>query len=265
MRFGYAHRIAGYLFVLVFAITPALAQTDGPGGTTAKLLAPAYRTPDGFWNKTSREARIVQDEMLAHKGADNILNAFDADRFANRADFAEHWAKERDEVKFRDILRQLERERDGIEARANQIETLRGAVSEELDSELIRWRQLLAGSSIEAHFAKAFGIEIGGTITSKFLGWLGGKISSKVASVIVTGTGKAIGPISTLVSLYQFFEAYDEYAEMKLMLDRLLERVEMIAYLDVLVKKYDGVIATQDKVIDELIMSYASYSRNACR
>lgn len=265
MRFAHLLRIARYFVVLVFVVTPAIAQTDTSGGAPKKLLAPEYRTADGYWNRISREAGAIQDEMLAHMGNDNILDEFDEKRFANRAVFAEHWAKERDEVQFRGILRQLERERAEIEVRANQIENVRDAVAKELDGELVRWKQLLSEDSVMEMLGKELGIEIGTTISSEFLGWLGAQISSKVASVIVTGAGKALGPISTLVNIYQFFDEYAEYAEMRLMLDRMLERVEMVAYLDVLLKKYDGLIATQDKVIDELIMSYASYSRNACR
>ena len=83
-------------------------------------------------------------------------------------------------------------------------------------------------------------------------------------SLVVVG-GKALGPISTLLALVDFFEAYDEYAGMKLMLDRMLERVEIVAYLDVLIKKYDGLISAHDQIIDELIKTYSIYSKSECR
>ena len=108
-------------------------------------------------------------------------------------------------------------------------------------------------------------IKIAGKIGSGIFGWLGEKISNKVGSLLAKGAGKAIGPISTIASLYEFFAAYGDYAEMKLMLDRLLERAEMIAYLDVLLKKYDGIIVAQEKIIDELEEAYAVRANSKCQ
>ena len=265
MRFGFLNYVARSLLMLVLTVTSLAAQTENLGGTPAKPLVPDYRTADVSWNKLSREAREIQDEMLVHKGNDKTLAAFSIDEFSNRADFAELWAKKQDEVQFRDVLKQLEREQADLEVRATQIETLRDAVSKELDREKARWNELLNEDSALEKLASSAGIKLGAFLTSKTFGWLGAQISSKVASVVVTGAGKALGPIGTLISIYEFFDVYDEYAEMKLMLDRMLERVEMVAYLDVLVKKYDGVITTQDEIISELYLSYARYARTGCQ
>ena len=108
---------------------------------------------------------------------------------------------------------------------------------------------------------KALGIEVGGKIGSDFFSWLGKKFGSKLA----TGAGKIIGPISTIVSVYQFFEAYDQYVEMELMLDRMLEKVEMVAYLGVLIKKYDALIAAHDKITDALYEAYGAQSKKQCQ
>ena len=42
------------------------------------------------------------------------------------------------------------------------------------------------------------------------------------------------------------------------MLDQLLEREQMIDYLDVLLKQYDGVLSAQEKIIEELEMAYTA-------
>ncbi|MDQ2091645.1 hypothetical protein [Marimonas arenosa] len=264
MRFGISNYFARSLLVLVLTVTSVAAQTENAGFTPAELLAPDFRTSDGSWNQSSRDARKIQDEMLVNKGNDDTLAGYSIDEFSNRADFAELWAKKQDEVRFRDVVGQLEREQATLEARASQIETLRNAVSGELDREKARWHELLDEDSVLEELAQSAGIKLGTFLTSKTLGWLGAKISSKVASVAVTGAGKVLGPIGTLVSIYDFFDAYGEYAEMKLMLDRMLERVEIVAYLNVLIKKYDGVIATQDEIISELYLSYARYARTGC-
>ena len=52
---------------------------------------------------------------------------------------------------------------------------------------------------------------------------------------------------------------------MKLMLDRMLEKTEIVAHLDVLLKQYDQLIAAQDKVLDGLYDAYNLQSKSTCR
>lgn len=221
-----------------------------------------FRAEGSAWNKNIREGRVILDEMAANKGTDDILNDFNWQNLEQKSDYAAHWIKEQDGVKFNEVLSDIEESSQTLEDRANQIQALRDKISKELASETARWDKLMAeDDKIVAYLEDALETKLAGFFLSKILQAIGKKIG---ASLVVVG-GKALGPISTLLALVDFFEAYDEYAEMKLMLDRMLERVEIVAYLDVLIKKYDGLISAHDQIIDELIKTYSIYSKSECR
>ncbi len=239
----------------------AESHTD-KGGITYQM---EFRAEGTWWNKYNREGRAILDEMSANNGPDDVLNEFNWTTLSDRAAFGEHWIREQNRVEFDDVLRALRSTRDEMDVRAGHIQELRFNISKEPDVAKARWDSLLAGDSIQEHLEKALGIKISGLAGSKILLWVGEKVSSKVASGLATGAGKLIGPISTIASLYQFFQAYDEYVEMELMLDQLLERAEMIAYLDVLLKLYDQRLQAQETIIDELEEAYTAQSKSACR
>lgn len=222
---------------------------------------PEYRTERSAWNKNIRNGRVILDELAANKGTDNILNSFNWQNLEQKSDYAAHWIKQQDNVKFQEVMSDIEESSDALGERANEIEQLRNAVDAELSKEKVRWNELMKGSDIEEYLLKALGIKVAGKLGSDFFSWLGKKFGSKLA----TGAGKIIGPISTLVSVYQFFKAYDQYAEMKLMLDRMLEKVEMVAYLNVLIKKYDSLIAAHDKIVGALFDAYDAQSEKQCQ
>jgi len=221
-----------------------------------------FRAEGGAWNKSIREGRVILDEMAANKGNDNILDNFNWQNLEQKSDYAAHWIKEQDGVKFKEVLSDIEESSRALEERANQIQAIRDKVAKELAGETARWDELMVeDDKIVAYLESALGTKLGGFFLSKLLQAVGKKVGS---SLVVIG-GKALGPISTLLALVDFFEAYDEYAEMKLMLDRMLEKVEMVAYLEVLLKNYDGLISAHDQITDELIKTYSIYSKSECR
>ena len=221
-----------------------------------------FRAEGSAWNKNIREGRVIFDEMAANKGNDNILNDFNWQNLEQKSDYAAYWIKEQDGVKFKEVLSDIEESSRAFEERANQIQAIRDKISNELAGETARWDKLMAeDDKIVAYLESALETKLGGFFLSKILQAIGKKIGN---SLVVVG-GKALGPISTLLALVDFFKAYDEYSEMELMLDRMLERVEIVAYLDVLLKKYDGLISAHDQITDELIKTYSIYSKSECR
>ncbi len=257
--------VPALIIACLLTAMPAAVKAENHTDATGIAYKTEFRQGKSAWNKHTREGRVILDEMVANKGADNTLEEFNWTTLADRAAFAEHWIKQQDKAEFNDVLRQLTSTRDELDFRAGHIQDLRYKIFTEQKTRKAHWDQLLVGDSIQDHLLKALGIEVAGKIGSELFGWLGEKISNKVGSLLAKGAGKAIGPISTIASLYEFFSAYGDYAEMKLMLDRLLERAEMIAYLDVLLKKYDGVIAAQEKIIAELEEAYAARANSKCQ
>ncbi|GEM_PF-2905520 len=258
--------LATLLVTGLLLVVPSSPQAETHTSSDKIVYQLEFRTDDKFAaNKHIREGRVVLDEMVANKGADKLLDEFNWTTLAERSAFAEHWIKEQDQAQFDDVIRQLRSTKDKLDNRAGHIQDLRHQIASAHKTQKARWDKLLDGDSIQDHLLKALGIEVAGTVGSRMFGWISKHVSSKLASGLAAGAGKAIGPISTAASLYQFFAAYGDYAEMKLMLGDLLEQAEMIAYLDVLLKKYDGILAAQDKIIDELVEAYAARAKSNCR
>ena len=223
---------------------------------------PSYRTDRSAWNKDIRQARAILDDMAANNGQDTTLKDFNWEDLSLTAAYGETWIKKQDRVKFAEIIRSIEKSQKALEIKANEIQAVRDRIAKDLASDTARWKTLIAGDDqIVAYLETALGKKIAGTLLGEILKAIGKRTGSK----LVSGAGKVLGPVSTLWALFDFFDAYDEYAEMKLMLDRMLERTEIIAYLDVLLKQYDLLIAAQDKIIESLFDGYDLHSQSTCR
>ncbi len=231
-----------------------------------------FRMERDAWNKSIREGRIIVDEMNANKGNDALLDRYSWEELQFRASRAQEWIKQQNEFSFREILKSIEETQQGRETRTNQIQKLRDQISKEQATDIVEWEKLMTDDSVLEHLAKALGAAVISEVGSRTLEWFGKYVSKKVvnlagkaAGAVSTAAGKVLGPVSTAYSIYEFFEAADEFAGMRQIYGRLLERAEMIAYLNVLLKKYDEQIAAQDIIISELYTAYGEYSKNACR
>lgn len=245
-----------------------------PVSSWAQDVNPAteFRMERDAWNKDIREGRVIVDEMNANKGNDAILEKYGWEELQFRASRAEEWIKRQDEFNFREILKSIEETQQDLETRANHIQKLRDQIFKEQARDILEWEELIVDDSIQEYLQNALGAAILGEVGSRTLKWFGKYISAKVVNfagkatgAVSTVAGKVLGPVSTAYSIYQVFEAADEYAGMRQIYGQLLERAEMIAYFNVLLKKYDEQIAAQDIIISDLYKAYDAYSKNACR
>ncbi len=157
--------------------------------------------------------------MAANKGNDNILDDFNWQNLEQKSDYAAHWIKEQDGVKYKEVLSDIKESSRALEERANQIQAIRDKASKELADETARWDELMAeDDKIVAYLESALGTKLGGFFLSKLLQAVGKKVGSS-----------------------------------------------LVAYLDVLLKKYDGLISAHDQITDELIKTYSIYSNSECR
>lgn len=240
--------------VVLFASDLAGAQVPPSDADEFGIVYKAnYRTKDVGWKKSIREGRGILDEMVANKGEDNALSSFGWDDLELNAAYAEYQIKKKNEVRFREYTRAIEKAQQEVDSRAQHIKEVRDQISKELAKGVARWNTLMAGNDeILIFIGKALGIKGVGMTLSALLQGLGKRIDSK----LLRGGGKALGPVSTALSLVQLVEAYDEKVEMDLMIGRLLEMTELVAYLDVLLKKYDGLLAAQDKILNGLFREF---------
>ena len=92
------------------------------------------------------------------------------------------------------------------------------------------------------------------------------KAKSANLSGVVAGWGSEAMPVIGI--MYQAFNLANALVEargMVLIVDKLLEMTEMVAYLDVLLKMYDSAITAHEETIDRLQLEKAAYGTGQCR
>jgi len=252
--------------LLILGLTlaaPMAALADSHRPDLSKInFEPSFRTESSSWSTNIRLARPIIDDMTKNKGQDTMLKDFSWEDLSLSAAYGETWIKRQDRVKFTEIIHTIEKSQTALESKANDIQKIRDQIAGNLNTQVGRWETLMTGDDKVMDFlSDALGKKVGGVIIGETLKTLGKRVVSKLVSV----AGKAIGPITTVLALFDFFDAYDEYTELELMLDKMLERTETVAYLDVLLKQYDLLIAAQDKILEDLHDSYHRQSNGTCR
>ncbi len=240
------------LSALVFGPATSGAQ-ETPPSEDAISYRPSYRSERAWWSPQVRDGRAIIDQMQANDGVDDTLRDFGWDDLELNAAYAANAIKKKDETRFKEYVREIERSQGRMESRAATIQGVRDKINKDLAQGTARWNTLMAGDDeILNYIGEALGIKAVGITMSATLQWVGKRIDSR----LLRGGGKALGPISSALAVIRLAEAYDEKVEMELMLGQLLELTELQAYLDVLLKKYDGVLGAQDEILNGLLREF---------
>ncbi len=257
-------RVFSFLALLFcfFSITYSASAQENPGDIN---IAVNFRHPDGAWNKNIRAGQRVLDQMVQNKGPDEVLSNFSWDQLNETASWASANIKCGDELGFRERLDLVEKSMTVLTTQEAKLAKLRKAINIELQTGLAEWDVLLKDADTIEFLGHALGMKgVGFAGRSIFL-HLGGKIGENLLGHMMTGAGKALGPITTAIGVHDVYLAASQQVDMQLLSPQLLEMTETVAFLDVLLWNYDQAINAHERIIDALMTENDNYQDGVCK
>jgi len=244
---------------VAFVATSFAAVAQGnSSGITFKV---SHRHPDGAWSRLILDGETVLNQMVRNTGPDDTLMNFRWEDLDSMALWASAAIKREDDRSFKDQMAAIEKSMGVLTTREANLSKLRAAIASELDIGVNRWYDLLEKADVLESLGIVLATKGAGMAGSSMLVALGENISSN----LVTGAGKLLGPASTAFGIYTVYLETTQYADLKVLSPRLLEMVEIVAFLDVLLWNYDYVIDSHQTIIDVLMIEYSNYENQICK
>ena len=210
--------------------TPPEGASKSKSGMPAK---PLYRPKYPVVGKEFDEARKVMDEVIKNgNGKDDFLNDKKWEKTDEDTERGKKWAAAGLTLQFTLIYGDFKSSLDKVDNRRRELEELNDKVEKKLKEKEKEFKKLTEGDDALMHILKGLGFKAGGFGLGKALE-KGSKLMKKAHA------GKLVGAAGTILGIYQFFLASDEYFNMTYILEDILELLELRAYLQGLIMQYN--------------------------
>lgn len=192
-----------------------------------------HKKNDTFVLRDEREAlRLVEEVLRNGKAEDNFLRDFQWDKYENDVIFAFRYIKLCQQGDFQGIYRSLGKQRRETYQRLERIKTLSKKVEEIYKKD-------------KAAFEEAYGEEL------TWLQRLGKSNPFSIPGIIKNLLKSASGIL--------------DISEMKDLLPRLTERFEVLAYLNLIIQRYESHLNMQDQILENLGDAYFERDCKKCK
>lgn len=270
------------LLMICALLNPAYADNYDPQATNpnAPEMPDDYNIdpddfPDGLqfrpenpsWQgEEMQEVRQILDEMFANNMRDEFLdNTVGWRELEESVRRGQEWIKTCREVEFNEVTRAMLEQQYQVTDRKEHLTELRAKIQESLQEDDARFNELLGDDSDASN--EAF-IELKKTHGfSRRLENLGraleyfGREGAELAGRCI---GQALAAVTVAKDLYDYTVLHDEASRMEALLPGMMEKMEAIAYMDVLIRQYEDLENAYEELVDDLQESFDAEACQEC-